>query len=100
MAEKRRFLTSPFSVARGALVAAAQALWILGDDEPTTRQQRALSIGTEWLVQRIGYQTEQLKICSPEQAKLSKDQIDQLLMPMLDEARSKRRRGTGTPTRG
>lgn len=80
------FLTAPFSVARGALIAASQALWILGPEPAEVRQQRALSISIEYLNQRIGYQMEQLKLCSAEQKTLSERQIEELLIPMRDEA--------------
>lgn len=90
---KRTYLTSWFSVARGALVAASQALWIVGSDDPTTRQQRAVSIGVEYLTQRIGYQREQLKLCSADQRRRSLAQIDEVLDPMLDEARQKVKKG-------
>ncbi len=93
--EQRRFLTAPFSLARGALVGAAQALWILGEDDPVARQQRALSIAIEGMTQRIGYQAEQLKVCGEGQRKLSQRQIDELLVPMLRQAQAKSRRGYG-----
>lgn len=92
-ASERAYITASFSVVRGALVGAAQALWILGSDDATTRQQRALSIGVEWLNQRIGYQTEQLKVCSDEQRERSQRQLDELLNPMLDDARRRVRKG-------
>jgi hypothetical protein len=95
VAEERRFLTAPFSLARGALVGAAQALWIVGEDDATTRQQRALSIAIEGMSQRIGYQAEQLKICSEEQRALSQLQLDEVLHPLLREAQSNSRRGYG-----
>jgi hypothetical protein len=93
MAPKRTFVTAPYSVVRGALVGAAQALWILGAPNPVDRQQRSLSIGIEYLSQRIGYQVEQLKVCSEEQKIASQAQIDKLLLPMLAEAQSKRKKG-------
>jgi hypothetical protein len=93
MAPTRTFITAPYSVVRGALVGAAQALWILGASNAVDRQQRSLSIAIEYLRQRIGYQVEQLKLCSEEQTVASQGQIDGLLLPMLAEAESKRLRG-------
>lgn len=46
--------TAPFSVMRGALIGAAQSLWILGASGPTDRQQCSLNIAIEWLTQHIG----------------------------------------------
>ena len=40
MAPTRTFITAPYSVVRGALVGAAQALWILGASNAVDRQQR------------------------------------------------------------
>lgn len=91
--EEQTYITAWFSVARGALVAASQALWIVGSEDPNIRQQRALSIGVEHLAQRIGYQREQLKVCSPEQQELSQAQLDEVLLPMLEEAKQKVKKG-------
>jgi hypothetical protein len=93
LAPDRIFLTAPASVARGALVAASQALRILGPEEAEIRQQRALSIAIAYLNHRIGYQTEQLKVCSPEQRTLSQAQIDDLLLPMRQEALKRVKKG-------
>lgn len=93
MAPTRTFVTAPFSVVRGALIGAAQSLWILGASSPTDRQQRSLSIAIEYLTQRIGYQLEQLKLCNEDQRVASQAQIDELLRPMLAEANSKRVKG-------
>lgn len=95
IAEEHSFITAPFSLARGALVAASQALWILADQSPVTRQQRGLSIAIESAQQRLGYQNEQLKVCSPEQRALSQRQIDDLLKPMLVEALNLSKKGFG-----
>lgn len=93
MAGEKRFITAPFSLARGALVAASQALWLLADDDATTRQQRGLSVAIEAQVQRLGYQREQLKICNAEEAELSQGQIVEVLEPMLKEAQGRTKKG-------
>lgn len=93
LAPNKTFITAPFTVARGALVASSQALWVLGPDKADVRQQRGLSIAVEYLNQRIGYQTEQLKVCSPAQRTLSRAQIDDLLLPLRVQALALSKKG-------
>lgn len=93
MAEERTFVTASFSLARGALVAASQALWLVADEDASTRQQRGLSVAIEAQAQRLGWQREQLKVCTAEQQELSKKQIVELLEPELAEAQSRAKKG-------
>lgn len=47
--------TSHFTVLRGALVGAAQGVWLLSPDDATERQQRALRVIDEWYRRRTQY---------------------------------------------
>lgn len=47
--------TSHFTVLRGALVGAAQGVWLLAPDDATERQQRALRVIDEWYRRREQY---------------------------------------------
>jgi hypothetical protein len=47
--------TSHFTVLRGALVGAAQGVWLLSPDDTTERQQRALRVIDEWYSRRTQY---------------------------------------------
>src|SRR4051794_420762 len=47
IAPAKVFITAPFSVARTALIASSQALWVLGSENSADRQQRALSVAIE-----------------------------------------------------
>lgn len=53
--------TATFTTLRGALVGAAQAVWILSPDDPHDRQQRALAVVRESYVQLRAYDNEVLK---------------------------------------
>lgn len=52
------FPTSHFTVLRGALVGAAQSVWLLAPDDPIERQQRALRVIDEWYRRRTQYNHE------------------------------------------
>jgi hypothetical protein len=93
LAPRRTFVSAPFTTVRGALIGASQALWILGAPLRMDRQQRSLSIAIEYLQQRIGYQTEQLKVCNEEQRARSQRQIDEVLVPTLTEAKNLVKKG-------
>lgn len=55
--QTRGFATATYSVSRGALLAASQAMWLLGiDKSDATRTERALTFSEEWYVQRIRWQ--------------------------------------------
>ncbi|MGB3687328.1 MAG: hypothetical protein WA991_16055 [Ornithinimicrobium sp.] len=47
--------TSHFTVLRGALVGAAQSVWLLSPDDALERQQRALRVIDEWYRRRAQY---------------------------------------------
>lgn len=55
--QRRGFATATYSVSRGALLAASQALWLLAIDESeATMAERGLIFSEEWYVQRIRWQ--------------------------------------------
>lgn len=54
--------SSHFTVIRGGLVGASQALWILGPDDRTERQQRALRVIDEWYRRAMQHATEYLPL--------------------------------------
>ena len=55
--QRRGFATATYSVSRGALLSASQALWLLAIDETdATRVERGLMFSEEWYVQRIRWQ--------------------------------------------
>lgn len=54
--------TSHFTVLRGALVGASQAVWILGPADRIERQQRALRVIDEWYYRALQHSTEFLSL--------------------------------------
>jgi hypothetical protein len=56
--QKRAFPTATYSVLRGSLLGAAQALWLLSPDDQSVRRERGLATTQEWLSKRIQWQHE------------------------------------------
>lgn len=56
--QERSFPTATYSVLRGSLLGAAQALWLLAPDDPSVRRERGLATTQEWLGKRIQWQHE------------------------------------------
>lgn len=54
--------SSHFTVLRGGLVGASQAVWILASDDRTERQQRALRVVDEWYRRALQHSTEYLPL--------------------------------------
>lgn len=54
--------SSHFTVLRGGLVGASQALWILGPDDRVERQQRALRVIDEWYRRALQHAAEYLPL--------------------------------------
>lgn len=89
--------TSHFTVLRGALVGAAQAVWLLAPDDALERQQRALRVIDEWYRRRTQYNNaiDPVSLSDEDQARL-RDQTSH-----LDERRRHARRlWTRTDTLG
>jgi uncharacterized protein YecT (DUF1311 family) len=65
-----------FTVLRGALVGAAQAVWVLGPDERSTRQERGLTVLTEMHKHMSKHyrRLEQFELSQKERADLSEQQ--------------------------
>ena len=57
--------TSHFTVLRGALVGAAQSVWLLSPDDALERQQRALRVIDEWYRRRASTTTQSIRRVSP-----------------------------------
>lgn len=55
---RRLFPTAQFSVLRGSLVAASQAVWLLAPEEPDIRVERGLQVATEHYVHMRRWATE------------------------------------------
>lgn len=55
---KRLFPTGVYSLLRGALLGACQALWLVEADDPLERRERARRFTEEWYLHRIQYQQE------------------------------------------
>lgn len=65
-----------FTVLRGSLVGAAQAVWVLAPDKPTTRQQRGLTLVAEMCKQLDKYygEVDQFRLTLDERRKLEEQQ--------------------------
>lgn len=75
---RRLFPTGTNSALRGALVASAQAVWLLGPDDPTVRQQRGLTFAAEWYKRRIQFQSKYLKLLDGAEAERCEAQLGML----------------------
>jgi hypothetical protein len=53
---EKTYPTATYSVLRGGLVGACQALWLLADNDPAERQERGRRFSQEWYEQRIQWQ--------------------------------------------
>jgi len=60
------------SMLRGALLASCQTLWVVGADDPLTRQARALRLVAEEYRHRIGFHKSQMQSTDPGRAEHSK----------------------------
>lgn len=71
--------TSHFTVLRGALVGAAQGVWLLAPDDALERQQRALRVIDEWYRRRAQYNNtiDPAGLSDTDRAKL-RDQTDHI----------------------
>lgn len=54
--DRKTYPTATYSVLRGALIGACQALWLLADSDPAERQERGRRFSQEWYKQRIQWQ--------------------------------------------
>lgn len=57
---------------RGALLASCQTLWVVGADDPLTRQARALRLVAEEYRHRIGFHNSQIQSIDPGRAEHAK----------------------------
>lgn len=81
LARRNLYSTAQYTALRGALVAAAQAVWISAPDDPVTRQSRGHAVIAESYEQLLKYHERtlalsvDLKLSSDDQQKVA-DQID------------------------
>lgn len=86
---QRLFPTGVNGVLRGALVAASQAVWLLGSDEAGVRRERGLMVAEEWYARRIQWQKGMTDMLPTEDQVTSLKQID-LMQSHLDRVRALR----------
>lgn len=88
---QRLFPTGVYSLLRGALLGACQALWLLHPEDAAERQERARRYTEEWYVRRIQFQQELTPDLSTEEAARSGAQLKRF---DEDLAEVRRRRNT------
>ena len=91
--------TAHYTVFRGGLVGASQAVWLLGPDERMERQQRGLRVVDEWYKRAAQNQREYLSLASDEASRKSFQEASDFLDMRRKEART-RWAATGSLTEG
>lgn len=86
----RTFPTGINGVLRGAIVASALAVWLLGPDNEIDRVERGLAVSDEWYERRIRFQRDMLAMLTESPA----DGHAQLEMFRDDQTQLKKRRTT------
>lgn len=72
---QRLFPTGVYSLLRGALLGACQALWLIEPDDASERQERGRRYSEEWYLRRIQYQRELSPDLTPDAAARSGEQL-------------------------